>query len=234
MSGGGWVAGAVACLCLALSPGSARALVHSGTGFFITPDGQILTSAHVVRDCQEIAVFSPLAGRVVATLRASSARLDIALLSVPNSPVRYPVPWGLQDPLVGAHIHALAYGVQRSNPEQAVPLTGTIANRDEQRPALFSIDALVDQGTSGAPVLDETNALVGVIIGRYTASPEKGVMVSSAAIRSFLAEHDVAPPAPPTHRSALIGPSVVLRTTAMLVQCIPRHPIAQPGRPEPR
>ena len=213
----------MALLCLGLSSGTAAALVRSGTGFFITADGTILTSAHVVKDCREIAVFPPLAGRVIATLRASSTSLDIALLTLPDLGIRFVVPNGIREPAIGTRAQTVAYGILRENPEQPIGLAGTVIGRDENRPPLLVIDAQVDQGTSGAPMLDASDTLVGVVIGRYTDTPEKGVMVSGAAIRSFLATQGIRLPAPREVDQPTLPPSAVLRDTTLLVQCVPRR-----------
>lgn len=210
-------------LCLGLWPGSAAALVRSGTGFFITADGTILTSAHVVKDCREIAVFPPLMGRVVARLRASSVALDVALLTLPDQGVRYVVPNGIREPEIGTTVRTRAYGVLRDNPEQAIDLVGTVIGRDDSRPNLLAIDVRIEQGTSGAPMLDAADTLVGMVIGRYTDTPDKGVMVAGSAIRSFLAAQGIRPHAPRWADPPALQPSAVLRDTTLLVQCIPRR-----------
>jgi S1-C subfamily serine protease len=213
----------MALLFLGLSSGTAAAQVRSGTGFFITPDGTILTSAHVVKDCREIAVFPPLGGRVVASLRVSSASLDIALLTLPDVGVRYVVPNGIREPAIGTPVRTVAYGVKRDAPEQPIRLAGTVIGRDDARPPLLVIDVQVEQGTSGAPMLDATDALAGVVIGRYTDTPEKGVMVSAAAVRSFLATHGIRLPPPREPELPQVSQSEILRNTTLLVQCVPRR-----------
>lgn len=68
------------------SPKAEPKQVSSGTGFFITSDGSILTNAHVVKDCTEIKVVTKAGTFVKATVSAMDAINDLALLRADTHP----------------------------------------------------------------------------------------------------------------------------------------------------
>ncbi|HVG81166.1 MAG TPA: trypsin-like peptidase domain-containing protein [Methylomirabilota bacterium] len=60
---------------------SLDAAVASGTGFFVSADGVVLTAHHVVDGCAEIHLLSPLLGPAAARLLRAEPSLDVALLA---------------------------------------------------------------------------------------------------------------------------------------------------------
>ncbi|HUT31870.1 MAG TPA: S1C family serine protease [Planctomycetota bacterium] len=64
---------------------------HMGSGFFATPDGLVVTSAHMVKGKKDgIEVVSPVCGRLNAERVAVDLGHDIALLRVPSRDEPYP------------------------------------------------------------------------------------------------------------------------------------------------
>ena len=58
--------------------------VKSGTGFFVTSDGRVITNAHVVRDCSEIHVGTGQGNYVAAHLVAR----ELAQATLASTPIR--------------------------------------------------------------------------------------------------------------------------------------------------
>ena len=58
-------------------------LSGSGTGFFVSPHGHVVTNHHVVDGCKSISFTPAGSGRLVGELLASDERKDLALLRVP-------------------------------------------------------------------------------------------------------------------------------------------------------
>ena len=74
-----------------LGPGRRQAEPHSvtwGTGIFVTPEGHVLTDAHVVEDCLEIRVGVGQGNDEVGRLVAKDTTDDLALLTVNAKPSR--------------------------------------------------------------------------------------------------------------------------------------------------
>src|SRR6516162_9821804 len=55
-------------------------LSSSGSGFFVSYDGHVLTNNHVVEDCSNLKVEQPGSGATIATVIARDVNNDLALL----------------------------------------------------------------------------------------------------------------------------------------------------------
>ncbi|HDR27411.1 S1 family peptidase [Rhodovulum sp.] len=137
----------------------------SGTGFFVTHAGDVLTNAHVVSGCRSITV-----NEASASLRGSSDEFDLALLRL-DSPVetetaifaREPARLNSDITVVGYPLLGLLGGlnVTRGSISAATGLMG-----DGVR---MQISAPVQPGNSGGPVLAADGAVVGVVVSKLDA-----------------------------------------------------------------
>lgn len=153
------------------SPPGQSARRSSGTGFFITHQGHVLTAAHVIDKCKELTVAKTGGAPTTATVVAKDAQNDLAILmaSPPSStvatlrtgrPVRpgeTVVAYGF--PFAGA---LSSGGVVTSGSVSA--LTGL---RDDTR--FLQISAPVQPGNSGGPLLDNGAAVIGVVTSQLNA-----------------------------------------------------------------
>ena len=57
---------------------------YTGTGFFVTSRGTLLTAEHVVRGCAQVRVMSPFMRPENARIIATDAKNDVAVLEIPN------------------------------------------------------------------------------------------------------------------------------------------------------
>ena len=74
------VAGSMLARSAAPGEGAAAGRVKSGTGFFVSPDGFLVTSAHVVAGCRDVSVLDHDGTAHPGYVIASDRRLDLALL----------------------------------------------------------------------------------------------------------------------------------------------------------
>lgn len=151
----------------------------SGSGFVFDTDGHIVTNAHVVLGAREILVTFPQGLVVEAELVGYDIFSDLAVIRVDVEPSQlqpvvmgdsstvrvgqYTVaignPFGLQSSMTTGIVSAIG----RTLPSQALinPLTQEVYSN----PAIIQIDAAVNPGNSGGPVLN----LAGEVIGVATA-----------------------------------------------------------------
>ncbi len=161
-----------------------------GSGFFISPDGFVVTNNHVVEDAEDITVTLENGSKYPAKLVGTDPRTDVALVKVTIEGKTFPfVEFSSKDPRVGDWV--LAVG----NP---FGLGGTVTagiisahNRDIGSGPYdyLQIDAAVNRGNSGGPAFD----LDGKVVGMNTAifSPSGGNVGIAFAVPAALVKEVV-------------------------------------------
>ncbi len=213
-----WLLSSTLASALAAGTTPSAPLVRSGTAFFVSSAGYLLTSAHVVAACRRISLWQPQRPPQDAKLVALDAARDLALLSTSGAraaaallPRRPALP-------TGSSVTVIGYGLVPDNPEAAVLTEGTVVGMAAVPSGrrVLVIEASLREGNSGGPVLDEAGILRGMIIGQFVARPDESVAVPAGDIKRFLAAHGIA------FRSAAAaagGADAELRRIAALVQC---------------
>lgn len=167
--------------------------VRLGSGF-VTGDGRIVTAAHVVEGALLLAV--EVGGRALrAEVAAQDAGIDVAVL-VTVEPLPAALALGAA-PAPGTTVSIAGFARSGAAVDAAATVTGRLPSGE------VVLDAHVDTGASGAPVLDASGAVVGALLVRhdvelggstYAASPDRiaAVLVAAdataVAIRSGLAD----------------------------------------------
>ncbi len=166
--------------------------VFYGNAFFINEDGYLLTAAHVLSDFQDGGQPQILVARrngppvtVAVKVVASDREHDIAVLvAEPNpfvskSPVHF-LNLAENGPKEGAHVIAAAlrpsrmrdphsYDAPQQDAAQAEVLNyvAISLNKGEEKTDLFLFSHEVIHGQSGAPVLDGSGDVVGIVEGQW-------------------------------------------------------------------
>jgi serine protease Do len=173
------------------APSKPMPSLAQGSGFFISPDGFVVTNNHVVEDAEDITVTLDSGEKYPAKLIGTDPRTDVALVKVTAEGKTFPfVEFSNKDPRVGDWV--LAVG----NP---FGLGGTVTagiisahNRDIGSGPYdyLQIDAAVNRGNSGGPSFD----LDGKVVGMNTAifSPSGGNVGIAFAVPAALVKEVVA------------------------------------------
>jgi S1-C subfamily serine protease len=188
---------------------SAEAVAPVGTGFFIGPDGHILTSHHVVEGARRLACRTA-DGRIheLRVARISAAN-DLALLRADVRPAHYLsfAPPGLVRP--GDRVFTLGYGAMAylgiNEPrftEGSVSALSGLGAED----AWMQISVPVQPGNSGGPLLNEAGQVVGIIAAQAAADAfmeAEGVLPQSInwAVKAEYAAPLLGPLAPGPRRT---------------------------------
>ena len=144
----------------------------SGTGFFVTADGLMATSAHVVSQARTIQVWcgrerAPRGARVVLL----NPDLDLALLAVDTETPRAYLPLGESlsvQPLTQLIVFGNAH-VQPGEPGRLI--MARVARNSREDPLHIETDGAIEAGFSGGPAVDRSRGLVvGVVRGGYGSS----------------------------------------------------------------
>ena len=141
-----------------------------GSGVVINLAGDILTSLHVVGDATDVAVTFADGTRSPAEIVARDASNDIAVLRAANPPAEI-VPATLGDPngvREGSEAYAVGspFGLAASMSEGVISGLGRSFKLEENGVVLrglIQIDAAVNPGNSGGPLLDREGHVIGIV-----------------------------------------------------------------------
>jgi S1-C subfamily serine protease len=147
----------------------------SGSGFVLDVDGHIITNAHVVRDAEEILVTFFDGAVSEAELVGYDDYSDLAVIKVdPSGLTLVPVLLGDSNALrVGQHVIAIGnpFGLQGSMTQGIVSALGRTLPSAQlldpnyqgyNNPSIIQVDAAVNPGNSGGPLLDIQGNVVGI------------------------------------------------------------------------
>jgi 2-alkenal reductase len=134
----------------------------SGSGFFMSEDGYVVTNNHVVEGARDIRIIYAKGGTAPARLIGTAPEFDLAVLQV-EGPVPGVAAWGDSRHLpLGANVIAIgsALGQYQNSVTQGV-LSGF--NRQlAGMSGLLQTDAAINQGNSGGPLINLAGQVIGI------------------------------------------------------------------------
>ena len=176
-------------------PGQPVSVAGLGSGVLISPDGKVLTAAHVVQTADAIEVEF-LTGEVLkAHVLSSDPTADVALLQLEKAP-RGPFVAKIGDsdaveigapvfvvgaPLAQSHTLTVGYISARRRPNAT--LNGLALAE------FFQTDAAINQGNSGGPLFNMQGEVIGIvshILSHSGGSEGLGFAVTSKVARQLL------------------------------------------------
>ena len=194
----------------------------SGSGFFISDHGYLITNNHVISDCLEIKLRK--AGELInAKVIARDKFNDLALLKT-NLTNQSTLPISLSNAALLQDIYVAGFPFGKSV-SSSVKVTKGIVSSLSGLGDNFSniqIDAAVQPGNSGGPIIDEYGNAVGVtvakldlinIVENYGVVPENtNFGIKATVVRSLLEANSIqlAPP----NKNKLSGTELGKRITA--------------------
>jgi len=159
----------------------------SGSGFFISKKGHVITNQHIVSKCKEVTVGDNSKKQVTATVLETDRSNDLALLRISNMqmasvetkslirklgikvvPLATDGLMRFEDVELGERVLVAGYpyGEVFSN---TIKVTGGMVSADRglgDDTGQFQIDAAVQPGNSGGPIYDENGNIVGVVVSQ--------------------------------------------------------------------
>jgi S1-C subfamily serine protease len=143
-----------------------------GSGVVVDDSGNILTSLHVVANAPDIQVTFADGTQSSALVAATQPENDIAVLS-PSQPPALIVPATLGNPgamRVGDEAYAVGnpfglYSSMSAGIISGFDRTFQPPNSDKKLLGLIQIDAAVNPGNSGGPLLNRYGQVIGIIVG---------------------------------------------------------------------
>jgi S1-C subfamily serine protease len=142
----------------------------TGTGFFITNDGYLISNYHVVKDAAKVRVVTS-AGTLAAKVIQVDAANDLALLKADGRFAPLPIAASRKVQL-GSTVATVGFpdpGLQGFSPKLAKGEIAALAGAgDDAR--YFQISVPVQPGNSGGALVDEHGNVVGIVSAKLSAS----------------------------------------------------------------
>jgi uncharacterized protein len=139
----------------------------SGTGFFVSEEGHLLTNAHVVDGCREV---QPSRGGSLTQV-AIDKTSDLALFVAKEKPSAFARIRGGRGARLAESVVAIGFPLTGLLSSDPVVTTGSISalsgmNNDRRT---IQISAPIQPGNSGGPVLGENGSVVGMVTAKLNA-----------------------------------------------------------------
>ncbi len=163
-----------------------------GSGFIISPDGYIVTNNHVIDKAIDIKVTLDDGTELPAKLIGADPKSDLAVLKVRATKTLATVSWGDSDNLkLGDQILAIGnpFGIGTTVTAGIVSARGRDLHSGPYDD-FIQIDAPINHGNSGGPLVDNDGKVVGINTAIY--SPNGGSVGVGFAIPSDQAQPIVA------------------------------------------
>ena len=207
------------------SPPPASGRAGTGSGFFVSRQGHVMTNEHVVRGCARLQVAQIAGGTVPARLVAADAANDLAVIKIEGA-----------SPSVAAFRTGQVIRQGETVVVYGFPLTGSLASggtfttgtvsalagvRDDTR--FFQLSTPIQAGNSGGPVLDGGGGVVGIatasLVSRRAADAPQNVnfAVKGDIARTFLDAQGIRPETAGAARE-LPAPEIAQRARAFTVR----------------
>ncbi|MCH2546220.1 MAG: serine protease [Alphaproteobacteria bacterium] len=181
--------------------------VNSGTGFFVSNSGHVITNHHVVEGCKEV-VLQGAVPRSMGKVVAVDKDYDLALIKAKDRPrriatIRHPDASKLRmnEPLLVMGYPLDSFKTAQYQIEEA-RIVGLKGPTEEPHWIQFSDSA--QHGNSGGPLLDSSGNVAGVVVGKSQLVQERGrngrpeviqrsdVAISLPILMRFLDRHYIA------------------------------------------
>ena len=159
-----------------------------GSGFIISDDGTVVTNNHVVDGATKITVTLDDGKELPAKLVGTDAKNDIAVLKVESKDKLPTVAWGDSDSLrMGDAVLAIGdpFGIGTTVTSGIVSARGRDLHSGPYDD-FIQVDAAINHGNSGGPLVDATGKVVGINTAIY--SPNGGNVGLGFAIPSAQAQ----------------------------------------------
>ena len=142
-----------------------------GSGFIISPNGLILTNAHVVREAKDVTVKLSDRREFNAKVLGSDQTTDIAVLKIDAKDLPVVRLGDARSLEVGDPVLAIGapYGLEETATSGIVSAKGRSLPGDAVVP-FIQTDAAVNPGNSGGPLFDGSGSVVGINAQIYSRS----------------------------------------------------------------
>ncbi|HSX12710.1 MAG TPA: DegQ family serine endoprotease [Rhabdochlamydiaceae bacterium] len=166
--------------------------LSQGSGFIVSPDGYIMTNAHVIKGADKITVILNNGKEMNATLVGMDSHTDIAIIKIEGKDLPH-IALGDSDAMeIGEWVVAIGSPFQL----EASLTVGVVSAKGRQNLKITDLedfiqtDAAINPGNSGGPLLNLDSEVIG--INTAIVSRTGGYMGIGFAVPSNMAKHVMA------------------------------------------
>jgi len=149
---------------------------NSGTGFFITPEGHLLTCNHLVAGASRIVVKTKK-GELPAEVLLWDAANDVALLKVSGRFAALPI-ISSRNIKLGEPVFTIGFPnppIQGDEPKLTRGEINSLSGVQDD-PRLFQIGVAILPDNSGGPLIDQNGNAIGIVVFRLGSLSESVIL----------------------------------------------------------
>ena len=202
--------------------------VGTGSGFAINNEGYFLTNHHVIKGCQLVIVHPP-SGIQKSKVIASDIKNDLALLktSLSNEDV---LPLSRENASLLDDVVVAGFPFSRvlsSSVKVTKGVVSSLAGFGDDY-SLIQIDAAIQPGNSGGPILNEMGNVIGVAVSklskkRFVEAENTNFGIKSSTAKAFVEANNVELPEPNSRSLQKNELANLITKTTHLISCwVPR------------
>lgn len=167
--------------------------IWSGTGFFLSKNGYIITNQHVIDGAKTIKVTSINSNHnksYTARVEVSDKQNDLAIIKITDLFTAPTIPYSFKfsQSSIGENCWVLGYPLTQTMGEDIKLTNGIISSKSgfDGNIAQYQISAPVQPGNSGGPVFDNNGNLIGVVQAKHGLAENAGYAVKASYVRNLI------------------------------------------------
>jgi cyclophilin family peptidyl-prolyl cis-trans isomerase len=165
----------------------------SGSGFFVSKDGHVITNYHVIEGC-DINKLSFKGSQTEVKVLAVDKVNDIAILKSNAKPeIVFPVSNEDVSLLEDVIVAGFPLGKQISSAIKTHKGVVTALAGAGDNYSFFQTDAAINQGNSGGPIINQKGNVVGIAVATWVEEGVQGVHfgIKSSTLKTFASANDL-------------------------------------------
>lgn len=179
----------------AFSAEAKKNAASSGTGFFLSNDGYIVTNNHVIENAQNgnikiTGINEDYHTSYKARVEVTDKQNDLAILKITGSVPSIKVPYAFKftTSSVGEECFVLGYPLISSMGKDIKLTNGIISSKTgfDGNIAQYQISAPIQPGNSGGPLFDKNGNVIGIVQAKHTQAENAGYAIKASYIRNLV------------------------------------------------
>lgn len=169
-----------------------RGIVGSGTGFFLTADGYIMTNRHVAAAGDNLIIVMSDGSRKMAEKIHVDDKQDIAILKIKTeSPTTFIKLAAYDTPPIGTDVTVMGFPLGAALGQHVKITRGVVTSVEDKPECDVIVDAQVNPGNSGGPMVDKHGNLLALVAMKTFADAtvsSYGLGISTGRLRKYVDE----------------------------------------------